>query len=235
MRKSSIFILLLFGLGFLAAVGVRDAAASYLFEWAINVDGVIYDSLSSTTLPGGVTSNLDPTTGLGAVTFNGNANYVAAYFDFDSGTSSSPGDWTSDTGSPSGSAASGETYEINDSSVLAPSGWSGNPPKPLTGLSGDVLNGAQGDVSYAIGWSSVNGTVTFTTASSASGLSGLYLEQDLIYGTDNSGNPISDGQDFLGSAYTPGNTSSTPEPCSLLLCGGFLFGFALRARIKARS
>jgi len=216
----------------LAFAPVPASAEIALFEFGLNLDGTVYDSLSGPlTLPGSVNAAaFDFATGLGTITITTTAvgpHNFAVFLDHE--IDETDNTFFNEYGAQSGAVPSWLSWEIDEP------GW--NPPYGdiyanfLAGTpdnTNGVPSSAPNDVSMALGWdftlgAGERGTVRFSVGTTAP-TSGFYLAQ-----TD----PDSDKTIYLATNLTT-DTTSFPEPGPLLLLAlmaGTVFG-AVRFRLR---
>jgi hypothetical protein len=219
-------------------------ATTVLSEYALNINGTVYDNpygndpMLATGL-NTIATNLNTTTGIGSITLNysgANTYNIGAFFDhaiLDNLLS-----FGSDYGSVSGaSALAGTTWQIGDP-------WTSTIYNNFAGSSLDNGN-AQSyagtidtyNVSMALARnftldSSHKAQLTFTVGQADPG--GFYLKQTNV--NTNESIYLSSTLDISDIPIPPGpGTNPVPEPSTLMLFGSALAGFGLYARKRKKS
>jgi hypothetical protein len=122
-----------------------------IYDWAFNVDGVIYQNSSGDTMP--ISSGqLYGDTGLGTITWNvdtpGDHSFIA-FFDFEFSDVLNP--YFNEYGEAVGTQSSGQSWEIDEPSYVFGDIYYNLLDGTLDN-SNAVPNGMADDVSFAIGW-----------------------------------------------------------------------------------
>jgi hypothetical protein len=210
------------------AIGVGAPSASggpILFEWAVNQDGTVSDSLAGGSLPGNWNdAGFDVTTGLGTLsaTISGAGLHSVRLF-LDIEIDEVDNGFSNEFGDAMGVLATGQSWEIDE-----PGYDFGNIFNNFTAGTLDNTNAvpasAPDDVSFALGWAltldaGTIGIVTFTVSATAP-TSGFYLVH-----TD----PDSDTSIYFASNLAI-RDEQIPEPATLLLLGTGLLMLGARAR-----
>jgi len=180
-----------------------------LFDWAVNIDGSMWENFAGDSIPGD-TSAFDDITGLGiiTVTVSGTGNHFVGLF-VDHEIDEFANGFSNETGATSGSPAAGQSWEIDEP------GWFNGDIYGNLGA-GDLDNGIgtsiygnttfPDDVSMAMGWdfvlADVPAVITFNLSDTAP-LSGFYLIQN---------DPDSDASVYFSSSLT-----AIPAPGALML------------------
>jgi len=220
----------------LAAVSVTPARAAStieLFEWTMNIDGAVADSLNSDPFPAGVNAaGFNTTTGLGSISVSlsgAGAHFVGLFVDHE--IDQAINTYFNESGAVTGAAAAGQSWEIDEPGFRAPFGDIWTNLTDSDNVAGSQLDNSNGiaattnDVSMALGWdytlaAGQTSAITFLISETAPA-SGFYLTQ-----TDpDSVDPI-----YFSSTLvirTPGG--AIPEPGTFALYGTGLGLFGLWA------
>jgi len=199
-----------------------------LFEWAVNIDSAVADSYFADPIPAGVNIGaFNTTSGLGTVTVSlsgSGSHHVGLYVDheIDEPTNTLFNEY----GSTSGSASSGQSWEIDDP-------YFGDIYSNFYASSLDSSNAipsiSPNDVSMALAWDFIlspleSSLVSFTVSDAAPG-SGFYLMQ-----TD----PDSQYSLYFTSSLA---IRTVPEPATVFLLGVGLaaLGFVYRHRSRVSA
>ena len=245
MRPTMNFGHLVAGAVALIATSAASAAMTVdVQEWTTNRDTVITDVQSTTgttaglsSMPGGSFGVPPTSSGLGSVTFTvtGVGGHFFGMF-MDPELNQNVNGWTNEFGSTSGSAAAGESWQIDDPTVGTI--YSNLHSRAavhsfLTDINSEpASNGLQCcDVSMALGWNFTlapgqTAAITFTLASSPPP-NGFYLIQ--TDGLAASGGPSSD-KVYYSSTLSVRGGGTVPEPATLGLLGVGLAAAAFARR-----
>jgi hypothetical protein len=180
-----------------------------LFEWAVNIDGTVSDSLVPDPVPGGANfSSFDYSgaapTGLGTVvlTVSGaGSHYLGLFVDHE--VDETVNTFFNEYGSTSGTAASGQSWEIDEPGYTFGDIFANFSASGLDNSNG-VPSGSDDDVSMALGWDfslAAGETATATVLLGTSAPSGFYLQH-----TD----PDSDASVYFSSSLRIGS-AGVPE------------------------
>jgi len=180
-----------------------------LYDWAVNIDGSMWEDSAGDSMPGN-TSAFDDITGLGiiTVTVSGTGNHFVGLF-VDHEIDELANGFSNETGATSGSPAAGQSWEIDEP------GWFNGDIYGNLGA-GDLDNGIgtsiygnttfPDDVSMAMGWdfdvADVPAVITFNLSDTAP-LSGFYL--------------IQNDPDSSASIYFSSTLVAIPAPGALML------------------
>jgi len=196
-----------------------SAAVIDLFDYAFNIDGTVTNQAA----PAGVNvGGFDTSTGLGTinVTRSGvGSHYVGLFVDHE--IDEAINTFFNESGSTSGAAASGQTWEIDEPGWVFGDIYTNLGLSALDGTNG-VPAGSEEDVSMAMGWdfnllAGETGLISFLISVNAPA-SGFYLAQ-----TD----PDSQSSIYLSSNLTirdGGGGGAAPEPATMGLLGIGLLG-----------
>ncbi len=236
-------------LGFLVlciAVAPVALADSSLQESLIVVNGTqFHDTFAG---PGINSGGFNGTTGLGTITITfdpgaAGTYSVGGYFDIQAGVP-----FYNEFGAVSGTAATGQSYQIDDplngtiypntqNNTLDNTNYIPAGASNYLGGCAPLQAGCNGDVSMAMGFnfnlSSNQQEVITLTLSNTQPTSGFFLEQ--VHPVDPN-NPTENDIFFTGSAVAQNVVVGAPEPSSFLLLGLGLLGcafIALRKKISA--
>jgi hypothetical protein len=211
----------------LSSLSAQATPTVDLYEFDINIDGISsYIKPLGEAVPAGVDVSLfDMSTGLCtiSVTISGAGSHsFDAFFDHDIGSYT----FDNETGSTSGVAASGQSWEIDDPAGDIFDNFDANTLDNSVGVSG--LN----DISMAMGWDFLldgNQTATINLLlSDERPDSGFFLKQSNMVGGDP--NNLRSNYDL----YLSSKINVVPEPSILLLMGVGLVGMvASRRKEKA--
>jgi len=199
-------VVVLLTCGLFAAPAFADIG---LYDWAMNIDGTMWEYSAGDSIPGD-TSAFDDITGLGIinVTVSGTGtHYVGLFVDHE--IDEFANGFSNETGATSGSPAAGQSWEIDEP------GWFNGDIYGNLGA-GDLDNGIgtsiygnttfPDDVSMAMGWdfdvADVPAVITFNLSDTAP-LSGFYL--------------IQNDPDSSASIYFSSTLVAIPAPGALML------------------
>jgi hypothetical protein len=224
MKKIILCLSLVVLLGAGMAASPAAAAEITLFDWAFNLNGLVY--IQGDTLPGALNvSGFDFGTGLGTLTWTtnkGGANNLIAFFDHE--IDEKINTFFNEYGATTGAAATGQSWQIDDpfngsiyANALAGTLNNGN----------SVPNSDPNDVSMAIGWdfalaAGETATISLSLSKAAPG-DGFFLQQ-----TD----PDSGANIFFSSSLV---INAVPVPGAVYLMGsglGLLLGFGRKKLLR---
>lgn len=244
----------------LLALSIPASADVSLADWCVNLNGDL-SVCNYGTAPGGNASvnlahfdtTLEPgTNGLGFITvaIGTGLQYASVYMDYDVDYSTLLS--FDDAGSTGGTAASTQSWELNDPNLSSassnPTGFVlfddfGNGTLPSTNSVDAATCAANSPAACDVAWAlaeSLNvdpslysgGTVTFTV-STTQPTSGFYLQQT------NQGNGVGGGGDIIylsdTVSLTPNGGFITPEPSSMILFATVIAGAALFRRKRSSA
>jgi len=219
-------ILASFTLVLMVASGSAQSAVITLFDWALNIDGVI--TTSADPLPSSVNAaGFDFTTGLGnlSVTHGGVGTHTVDLF-VDHEIDSAVNLWFNEVGSITSAPAAGQTWEIDEPGFVFGDIYDNLLVSSLDNSIGEI---GPEDVSMAIGWdfslTSLDTAVLDFSVSEIMPVSGFFLTQ---------GDPDSQADIYFASNLDVRTANPIPEPATLLLVGLGLLGLRA-ARRNARS
>lgn len=122
-----------------------------LYDWAFNVDGVMYENFYGDTMPAS-SGELEADTGLGTITWNvdtpGTHSFIA-FFDFQFSDGNNP--YFNEYGEAVGTQSSGQSWEIDEPSYVFGDIYDNLLDGTLDN-SNAVPSGMEDDVSFAMGW-----------------------------------------------------------------------------------
>jgi hypothetical protein len=236
MRKLGILVAALL---VVAAWTAPGQATPELFEYALNLDGVVSNITLGDAVPAEVNSaGFNATTGLGnlSITVSGaGAHYVALFVDHD--VAAETNTFLNEFGAVSGAAGAGLSWEIDEPGYVFGDIYANFTASDLVASALDNTNalpaGSPDDVSMALGWNFIlaadeTGVFTFTLNTTAPG--SFYLAQ-----TDPGFGAIPAETVYFATTgvITGGGEVPVPEPSTLVVVGT-AFGWLalLRKRMK---
>lgn len=217
-RKTIPVILCILGL----SLSGRSADATVMLnDWAFNVDGSISEAFFNDPMP--TTGTLD-SSGLGAlsISFTGAGIYsFTSFFDYE--IDEPLNSFFNEYGVASGTAAAGQTWEIDEPGYVFGDIYDNLLDGSLDGLNA-VPSGLEDDVSFAMGWD-------FSLATGETAVIDLFLSDVL----DTSGFYLAQMDDASSDAiyfWSDLKISGVPEPRVLFLVGIGLVVIAFFSRKK---
>lgn len=246
MRKTAIAVCL----GILVCLGVSGAFAGTIQDVAVNNNGTFADGVDITSSP--FSSTIDPTTGLGTITYTDNPGAAGSFFtvlaiDYEVGIP-----FWNEYGGTSGSASAGETWQIDASFTdqnFAPTIWTNTQnntldntnhvPGTLDNFDGVTCSSpnCNTDVAVAMGFAYVlapnqEAVISFS-------ISDTQPDSGYLFQT----HPADAANDAAQTVYFTGGVSilptggQVPEPASWLLVGSAaLLGLgAFRRKTRVRG
>lgn len=222
-----------------------DAALVDLFDWAFNIDGVVYSAPDvysppdSGQLPGSINTSLFNFSngygsggGLGQITITltgAGSHSVIAFFDHE--IDESENTYYNEFGMVVGAPAAGQSWEIDEPGFAFGDIYANVVAGTLDNANG-VPASAPDDVSMAMGWNfslaaNETGTITLVLLDRAP-VGGFYL-----FHTDPIANSGGETIYYASSLEVGGEGQQVPEPGTMLLVGTGLAGLAgLTRRMK---
>jgi hypothetical protein len=227
----------------LGSVTATYAQQTFLDYAAFTSGGLTYNYPgtpigSILSVPGITSSSLNPTTGIGAITYTSSspgAQYLGVFLDIDNDVTHSIA--SDDEALAAGTPFAGETWEIGDAGGIVP-------PDPYDDAANNTLPNANtmteagkiGDVAFGVGVNFDNvtaGTETITITSSLTApSSGFYLEQENSQdiGTGfNAPNYLS-----ISASFAPSGSPSPTAPDGGSTLSAFAMGLMALAGFKNR-
>ncbi len=191
-----------------------EGTAFALFEQALNVDGNVYDAVTSA--PWIDRSAFDSDTGLGRISLNlsgAGSHQVLGFFDHE--IDEADNTFYNEYGTASGSTASGASWEIDEPGYVFGNIYDNFLAGTLDNSNGVPIT-APDDVSMALGWAFTLAAAEVASVQFNVGLNapatGFYLQQI---------DPDSNASIYLSSTLNirDSNPQNVPEPASLALLG----------------
>ncbi len=226
MKRITLILLALF---LVFGVSSAEAATVGLYDWAVNIDGVVWDSFfDGPPEPAGVDiTGFDTGTGLGTVeiTTSGAGDHVVLGF-FDHEIDQSSNTFFNEYGAVTGTAASGQSWEIDEPGYFFGDIYWNLEDSNLDNYNA-VPSGSEDDVSMAMGWdfsleSFQTSTILFNLSLDVP-LSGFYLThtdlnslEDIYFTSSN----------FITGEDVGGGAAVVPIPSAVFLLGSGLAGLA---------
>ena len=200
-----------------------NAAQISLFEWDVNVNGVIDRSLINA-------AGFDQTTGLGTIELKINdlGTHSVDFF-FDHEIDESTNTYFNESGSVTGTAAAGQSWEIDEPGFLFGDIYDNFLASTLDNFN-NVPSGMEDDVSIGLGWDFVLGVDEMVTISvvisEAIPLNAFYLTQH---------DPDSNASIYFSSTVSINPISQVPVPAAFWLMFSGLMGMLGFNRVKVVS
>lgn len=202
----------------LVITSLPSYATVILYDWAFNIDGTQYENTLGDSMPG--TGVLDAN-GLGSLTFDvtglGSHSFVS-FFDYE--IDPTINSFFNEYGSASGAVAAGQSWEIDEPGFVFGDIYDHMRTGQLDN-SNNVPNGANDDVSFALGWDFVLSDADYASITLNLTDTLTDLSNNVFYLTHT--DPDSNESVYFWSTLTI--TSNVPEPSSLsllLMSGLFL-------------
>ncbi len=212
-------------------VSVGHAADINLFDWAVNIDGSVsyLGTLGGTVtpdpLPAGVdASGFNSASGLGALTtsITGTGSHFMGIF-FDHEIDEPTNTYFNENGSVSGTAATGQSWEIDEPGFTFGDIYTNFDNSALDG-SNNVPAGLEDDVSVALGWDFSLGldeiAIIDMLVSLTQPVSGFYLAHS---------DPDSQKSIYFSSTLRV-VTQGVPAPATLWLCAMGLLAWTIKKK-----
>jgi hypothetical protein len=223
--------MLIAAIGTAFLISSADATTIDLYEYALNIDGDTYFPFMGDALPASVdATGFDETSGLGDIVItlpSAGAHQVLAFFDHEIDETTNT--FFNESGEAVGSAASGQSWEIDEPGYIFGDIYDNFLMASLDGTNG-VPAGWEDDVSMAMGWdfslfSGQIATITFSLGTMVPDAD-FYLihsDPDSLFASESA-----------QSIYLSSRLAIVPEPGTLWLLGsGLLLMFSLRRERRA--
>jgi hypothetical protein len=187
-----------------------------LYDWAFNVDGIVYEKFNGDSMPAS-SGLLDSNTGIGTITWNVDTmgpHSFTAFFDFEFTDGFNP--YFNEYGEAVGTPSVGQNWEIDEPGYLFGDIYYNLLDDTLDN-SNAVPLGLEDDVSFALGWD-------FILGDGEEAIVTLMLSQVMPDGFYLAHNDLDSGESvYLSSTleqFSPGNetpNAPVPEPATIVL------------------